>query len=248
MSSHKQQFTQILTAFALTLSLSFAATRAALASEITPEKVVELINQDRSADSVPALTVNDNLTRAAEAKADDMAREEYFAHTSPKGLTPWYWIEKNGYMYRYAGENLAIRFTDAEEQNQAWMDSPKHRENILNNKYQETGVAVRTITLQDGTPSLLTVEMFGTRAGQVLAAASSSVVSPTPSNKSVAADKPEMTVTQNASVASNTSSLWILLIQTVGLLMVGGLIVWGSVNISKCGQVLALEIARRKHA
>lgn len=153
-------------AFALVMVFFFAPT--ASASEITSEKVVELVNQDRQDHGVESLRMNEALTRAAQAKADDMAKNEYFAHTSPSGVTPWYWIQESGYDYRSAGENLAIHFMDAEEQEKAWMESVKHRENILSSKYQDIGVAVEHI-VQNGQPTIIVVQMFGLPSGVVLA-------------------------------------------------------------------------------
>ena len=60
----------------------------------------------------------------------DMAEKSYFAHTSPEGLTPWYWITLAGYRFSLAGENLAIDFTESEDVENAWMNSPAHRASI----------------------------------------------------------------------------------------------------------------------
>lgn len=133
------------------------------ASDITPERVVELTNRERTAAGLPMFEVDADLMKAAEAKASDMAEKSYFAHVSSRGITPWYWIEKNNYHYRHAGENLAIRFMNAEDQARAWMESPKHRENILSGKYRDTGVAVKNVSGDDGQVSILVVQMFGTR-------------------------------------------------------------------------------------
>lgn len=131
------------------------------AASLTAERVVSLANAARLESGLPALTVNQALTRAAELKAADMASKQYFAHTSPTGVSPWHWFDEAGYAYRYAGENLAIHFTRAEDQQQAWMDSEKHRANILNPKYRETGVAV-AVYEEQGSKSLVTVQLFGT--------------------------------------------------------------------------------------
>jgi hypothetical protein len=90
------------------------------------------------------LKVNQKLNEAAEMKAKDMATKGYFAHTSPEGKTPWYWIEKVGYDYQFAGENLAINFSDSKDVTGAWMNSPTHKANIIKGNYTEigTGVAV----------------------------------------------------------------------------------------------------------
>lgn len=138
----------------------------AFASEITPAKVIDLVNESRMAHKESILVRNETLTRAAQMKVDDMFEKGYFAHNSPEGTTPWTWFDKAGYDYEYAGENLAIHFVQAEEQQRAWMESTTHRKNILSPNYHEIGVAVRSGTL-DGRETTVTVQEFGSRMGVV---------------------------------------------------------------------------------
>jgi uncharacterized protein YkwD len=171
MKNINTQFTfSLFTIFAFAACFSHASV--ASASEITPDKVVGLANQDRISHGFQPFQVNDALVRAAQGKANDMAENAYFAHTSPKGVTPWYWIAQSGYDYHFAGENLAIHFTDAEEQEKAWMASIKHRENILSPKYQDIGVSVRH-TVQNGREAIIVVQMFGLPSGVALSIANS---------------------------------------------------------------------------
>ena len=68
-----------------------------------------------------------------------------------------------------AGENLAKDFYDTEGLLKAWMNSPTHRENIINPKYQEIGIGVVNGIL-GGVKTTLVVQHFGTpRNGVVLA-------------------------------------------------------------------------------
>lgn len=90
-----------------------------------------------------------------------MFRLGYFEHVSPEGRDPWYWFHEANYVYRYAGENLAIDFSDANALFAAWMESPTHRANILHPKYTEIGVAVVDGLFAD-TPTTLVVQHFGT--------------------------------------------------------------------------------------
>jgi hypothetical protein len=71
-----------------------------------------------------------------------MITNDYFDHTSPAGVSPWYWFSIAGYNFIWAGENLAINFTDTNVVFGAWMASPGHRDNILNPNFKEIGVAV----------------------------------------------------------------------------------------------------------
>lgn len=143
------------------------STGRAFAGDITVDKVVQLVNQERESAGLDSLTVNQYLLRAAKNKALDMFKNNYFAHTSPSGATPWHWIEESGYDYKFAGENLAINFTNVEEQHKAWMESLTHRKNILNQKYKEIGVAAEEGYI-DGRLTTVTVQMFGSRYGAIL--------------------------------------------------------------------------------
>ena len=44
-------------------------------------------------------------------KADDMASKNYFAHNTLEGFTPWYWFDKAGYKYIYAGRKFGSQFS-----------------------------------------------------------------------------------------------------------------------------------------
>lgn len=125
--------------------------------------LVDLANQDRAGENLPALVTNDLLVRAAQMKANDMAAKSYFAHNSPDGKTPWYWIDQAGYNFTYAGENLAVNFADSGDVNNAWMNSPGHRANIMNQNFTEIGIATAQGVYQ-GQPTIFVVQMFGRRA------------------------------------------------------------------------------------
>ncbi len=135
-------------------------------SSITPEKIIELTNIERSNSNLGMLRENRLLSEAARQKAADMFAFNYWAHVSPSGRTPWAFFNDAGYKYQYAGENLARDFSDPQAVVTAWMNSPSHRENIVNSKYQEIGVAVVNGTLQ-GVETTLVVQLFGTPYGSV---------------------------------------------------------------------------------
>lgn len=140
-----------------TIDTSFAG-----ASQITSDRMVELTNGSRSEAGLGTLTINERLERAARMKADDMLFNQYFEHTSPEGVTPWFWFEKAGYEYIYAAENLAIDFVTAEGAHKALMESTGHRENILGSNYKEIGIAVVSGEFE-GKDTVLIVEEFGSQ-------------------------------------------------------------------------------------
>ncbi len=148
------------------LTLIGAASSYILALTVTaagfmPSEVITLANGARTKAHLTVLTESAVLAQAAKNKANDMIKNDYFAHTSPKGVEPWYWIKEAGYHYQAAGENLAINYTDAREQHDAWMKSETHRANIMSTRYRDIGVAVVKGKI-DGKESLITVEYFGT--------------------------------------------------------------------------------------
>lgn len=130
--------------------------------------LVDLTNDDRADASLPTLTVNPKLVAAAQAKANDMAAKGYFAHTSPDGTTSWQWFRDAGYAYASAGENLAVDFSDSEDVEEAWMDSPTHRANIMSGKFTEIGIATAVGEL-DGERTIFVVQMFGRPAAAAAA-------------------------------------------------------------------------------
>ena len=134
-----------------------------LVSTVLPATVVNLTNKERAQNSAPPLHRNATLDAAAKLKAEDMSKNQYFAHFSPTGVSPWHWFDQAGYVYAHAGENLAIHFTDSSEVVEAWMKSPTHRQNIVNGLYTEIGVGTAK-GKYDGYDTVYVVQLFGTPA------------------------------------------------------------------------------------
>ena len=111
-------------------------------SDINVSELLEQTNDNRQRYGLAGLTQSDALTQAAQLKAQDMLANQYWAHTSPSGVTPWKWLSDVGYTYSVAGENLAKNYPDARSAVDAWMNSETHRANILNSRYSEVGFAV----------------------------------------------------------------------------------------------------------
>ena len=130
-------------------------------SEITAQKVLDQTNNERIKLGLEPLTYNSVLSESAKEKAEDMFVNNYWAHNSPQGKTPWTFFNTVGYKYSTAGENLAKDFYDTDSLVKAWMNSPTHKENIINNKYKEIGIAVVNGTLGD-IKTTLVVQHFGT--------------------------------------------------------------------------------------
>jgi len=147
--------------FAINFYLLISPSVLGFASNITPEQVIALTNQKRAEQGLSPLTINGKLNEAAQRKAGDMFAFNYWAHNSPSGRNPWAFFQEVDYKYTYAGENLARDFMNSEGVVEAWMNSPTHRDNILNSNYKETGLAVVNGTL-NGVETTLVVQLFGT--------------------------------------------------------------------------------------
>ncbi|HEU4715853.1 MAG TPA: CAP domain-containing protein, partial [Candidatus Saccharimonadales bacterium] len=143
---------------------------------ISAEELLTLTNQRRAEAGLTSVKANAELSKAAFMKANDMFEHQYWAHTSPSGVTPWQWFDKAGYNYAYAGENLAKDFGSASSVMTAWMGSTDHRANILNEHYTQVGFAVVDGTL-DGRPTVLVVALYGE---PVRALAGAAAAQPTP--------------------------------------------------------------------
>jgi uncharacterized protein YkwD len=124
-------------------------------------QVVQLVNQERSRAGCPALTINSSLMSAAQGHSQDMATNNFMAHTGSNGSSPWDRIRAAGYIYSRAGENVAAGYASANAVMEGWMGSPGHRGNILNCEFREIGVGYATNTRSDyGT---YWTQNFGTR-------------------------------------------------------------------------------------
>lgn len=130
------------------------------ASDINVNELLSETNNVRKQHGLKPLVLNPELSSAAEKKAAHMFKEDYWAHVSPSGVKPWDFILDSGYDYSYAGENLAKNFDNSDQVVVAWYKSPSHRENLLNDKYDEIGFAVVNGVLE-GYETTLVVQMFG---------------------------------------------------------------------------------------
>ena len=129
-------------------------------SSITDNRIIELTNKERIKYNIPVLTENEILSVAARTKGEYILKTQKFQHNfDDRKFSAW--IKEAGYKYQYAGENLAIDFFTSEGALKAWMDSPTHRENILNEKFQEIGIAVIEGNYE-GHDAILIVQIFGT--------------------------------------------------------------------------------------
>lgn len=152
----------------------FLLPKTAYLSGVSPEKIIELTNQERQIAGLTILTPNLLLNKAALKKANDIILTQNFVHTiNSKKFSEW--IKEAGYNYVSAGENLAIDFTSSEKIISAWLDSETHRANILNKGYKEIGVAsVEGKYKNENT--IIVVQIFGNPVKAINAVTKNSII------------------------------------------------------------------------
>jgi uncharacterized protein YkwD len=109
-----------------------------------------LVNDERIRFGEPALIEDPHLASAAAGHSRDMDEHDYFAHTSPTGQTLLMRIEASGFIPNgnvgyTLGENIAwgtLWLGTPRAIVKAWMESPGHRANILDEAFRYTGVGV----------------------------------------------------------------------------------------------------------
>ncbi|GAB7058922.1 CAP domain-containing protein [Streptomyces mexicanus] len=104
------------------------------------ERVVELVNAERGKVGCSPLTLNTELTEAAQAHSEDMAAHRTMSHTGSDGSSPGERITRAGYAWSSYGENVAYGYATPEQVMAGWMNSPGHRANILDCDFKEIGV------------------------------------------------------------------------------------------------------------
>ena len=127
------------------------------------QQIHQSVNLQRRANDRQPLELDDTLASLARAHSEDMTKRGYFKHVNPEGETPMNRLQKAGYdKCRLVGENIYQNNlyssvttqkkkttydwnsmeTIAATTLKAWMDSPSHRDNILQNDYTSEGIGV----------------------------------------------------------------------------------------------------------
>lgn len=106
---------------------------------LDPDLIVKNINAERAKAGLTVLIENNALSNAAHIKVREIATKQALIHST--GM-PWSALSQAGYMYQYAGENLAVNSWPESQLVKDWMDSQSHRRNILNPEFQDVGIGV----------------------------------------------------------------------------------------------------------
>ncbi len=123
-------------------------------------QIMELTNRTRQEKNIFTLASAAKLDVSAQHKADDMAVNQYFAHSNNnKSLANW--LQEAGYQYQVAGENLAVGFSSAEDIVRAWKNSPSHYANLIDPDFKEIGIGLAGGVYKNQ-PTVFIVQHFGT--------------------------------------------------------------------------------------
>jgi uncharacterized protein YkwD len=127
---------------ALVMLLAAVASAIEPSNEITAANVLRLMNDYRASEGLAPLHSDERLDLAAADRMHQMEEESFWSHESPRGESPFRWLDRRAYHYRAAGENLAAGFETARLLVQSWMESSGHRANILSSDYEDCGIAI----------------------------------------------------------------------------------------------------------
>ena len=149
---------------ALAATSSACSTRAPLSAPAAPQEAAMLclVNTARRARSLPELTADDALARAADRKSADVLRCDEFSHEAC-GREFTYWIERFGFHGCASAENIAWgggSLGGVRSIFRLWMHSPGHRANILG-PYDEIGIGLRVGNLEGNGGAHVWTQDFG---------------------------------------------------------------------------------------
>lgn len=174
--------------------------------------LLQATNSERSVNGAGSLGLNNKLTSAAQAKANDMVARNYWSHNTPDGNSPWIFVDGQGYAYQKLGENLAAGFSDETSAVAGWMASPSHRDNMLNKSYSEVGFGFAnspSYVAGSGQPMTVVVAFYGSPK-TVAAATTAKPAAKKPAAKKVAvapkAPAPAASVNSNQTTANQPAN------------------------------------------
>ncbi len=153
---------QVLVAFATTFCALLAASGApAAAAPASAESgLLHAVNAARAAHSLPPLSLDPTLTRAARRHSTEMIRGGYFAHGNFRGRMLAFHVRGP-----FVGENLAWgsgAYASAGTVISEWLRSPEHRANLLRASFTRIGIgASRGRFLGNRGSTVLTADFAG---------------------------------------------------------------------------------------
>ncbi|MBI4142599.1 CAP domain-containing protein [Candidatus Uhrbacteria bacterium] len=140
--------------------LLFAIPSNALSPGVDRNVLIDATNAARKTRELRPLDANPLLTAAAQARAEELIRNAYFAHERPDGTSFATAVTASGYPFARVAENLAMDFLHESPMVNAWLESPTHRGNLLNATYEDIGIGISYGIIR-GAPSTVVVQLLG---------------------------------------------------------------------------------------
>lgn len=131
-------------------------------ADISIEQLLQQHNIEREVRGLSPLRLNSTLSKSATSKSSVMLELNCWSHYCPPEKEPWDFFKESGYNYQHAGENLAEGFSSIDSVMSAWMNSPTHRENILNPNFKEIGFGFAYGPYQGKSQNVIITVHFGT--------------------------------------------------------------------------------------
>jgi uncharacterized protein YkwD len=132
-------------------TISTAGTRATCNLVNFEAEVLALVNAYRAAGAscgsegtfpgVAPLAWNASLTQSSLGHSDDMVASNFFSHTGSDGSNAGQRATAAGYVWQSIGENIAAGQDSVEIVMAAWMASPGHCANIMQERFRDIGLA-----------------------------------------------------------------------------------------------------------
>jgi uncharacterized protein YkwD len=113
-----------------------------LPGESREERVLVMVNQARADYGLAPVEWHDGAAAVALEHSQDMAARNFFDHVNPEGQTPGDRLAEGNVELTGWGENIAAGYLTADAVMEGWMNSPGHRDNILNPMWTHLGVGV----------------------------------------------------------------------------------------------------------
>jgi uncharacterized protein YkwD len=123
-------------------------------------EMLERVNLERAARSLPPLRRHPRLDEAAQSHASDMHARRYYGHDTPEGRTVMDRVQARGYRAAFAGENIARGQYSVQEVMDGWMGSPVHQEHLLSSVLNEVGFGLAFGKIPGGY-EIIWVQNFG---------------------------------------------------------------------------------------
>jgi len=99
-------------------------------------------NAYRASKGLSPVALNDKLSAASKVHAEDLAAHGIISHTGTDGSGHGDRVQRQGYVFSIAAENVATGQKSWEKVFKAWQKSPGHNENLLRDDVTDFGIAL----------------------------------------------------------------------------------------------------------